>query len=189
MSIRILGGVAKGFEVVAPKSTSTRPTSVLLRRRFFDSHQDLSGIQFIDLCAGSGSMGFEALSRGAVSATFIEESSKAFLTIKENSKNIKNKYQHFDICYEKVDAIKWLKKNSLSFLPNSQYFLYFDPPYDKLNLYDEFFDWLKNSNFQGRVIVEACRQKTMPLIEFEARYGPKVKSFEQGTSFLIVYDY
>ena len=44
---------------------SLRPTSVMLRRKFFDSFQDWEGINFCDLFAGSGAMGFEALSRGS----------------------------------------------------------------------------------------------------------------------------
>jgi 16S rRNA (guanine966-N2)-methyltransferase len=59
MALKILQGEAKGLSLVAP-SSGTRPTSVLLRRKVFDAHQDMSDSIFIDCCAGTGAMGLEA---------------------------------------------------------------------------------------------------------------------------------
>ena len=58
MSIKILGGFARGQVLAVPKTDSIRPTSVMLRRRIYDFFQDLDGFYFLDICAGSGAMGF-----------------------------------------------------------------------------------------------------------------------------------
>jgi 16S rRNA (guanine966-N2)-methyltransferase len=81
MSIKILGGVAKGFTLVTPSESITRPTSVLLKRRLFDFYQNLNGHYFIDLCAGSGSIGIEAASRGAYPVLLVESNPKAYKVI------------------------------------------------------------------------------------------------------------
>ena len=72
MTVKILGGVARGFPLALPRSDLTRPTSVLIKRKLFDWRQDLSGHTFIDLCAGSGAMGFEALSRSADKVVLVD---------------------------------------------------------------------------------------------------------------------
>ena len=84
MSVKILGGVARGFPLALPRSDLTRPTSVMIKRKLFDWRQDLGGYTFIDLCAGSGAMGYEALSRGADKVVLVDSDKYAFMTMKKN---------------------------------------------------------------------------------------------------------
>jgi 16S rRNA (guanine966-N2)-methyltransferase len=63
MSIKILGGIAKGTILFLPDEKLTRPTLVLLKRKIFDAIQNFDGKIFIDACAGSGAIGLEAWSR------------------------------------------------------------------------------------------------------------------------------
>ena len=81
MSLRVLGGKFKGRPIEVP-SSGTRLTSVLLKRRLFDALQSLEGYHFVDLCAGSGAVGLEALSRGADSVTFVDTGKKQVNLIK-----------------------------------------------------------------------------------------------------------
>ena len=67
MAVTILGGQAAHWAVNLPAQVNFRPTSVMLRRKLFDAHQDWTGERFFDVCAGSGAMGMEAASRGAES--------------------------------------------------------------------------------------------------------------------------
>ena len=92
MSIRILGGLGKGHVLEVPPENITRPTSVMLRRKLFDRYQDISDYTFIDICAGSGAMGLEAISRGAKKVIFIENSQKALSILKKNIKSIRKIY-------------------------------------------------------------------------------------------------
>ena len=74
MPLRILGGKAKGQLLKSPPENSiTRPTSVMLKRKFFDAFQDLGEAHFYDLCAGSGSVGIEAWSRGVKQVELVEK--------------------------------------------------------------------------------------------------------------------
>ena len=92
MSVKVLGGWAKGFSLKVPQGDQVRPTSVMLKRRVFDSVQNLEGTIFIDGCAGSGAMGIEAWSRGASEVHLLEKSPKVYRNLEENVKRLEDKY-------------------------------------------------------------------------------------------------
>jgi 16S rRNA (guanine966-N2)-methyltransferase len=180
MSIRILGGSHKGLEIQVPHTNVVRPTSVMLRRRLFDSRQDLSGYHFIDLCAGSGAMGLEALSRGADSADFYESNSKVFAILKKNIQRFLIK-ENKPIAYTKGSFTKaFTKQNHASCI------YFFDPPYEKLELYEEFL--LKLEGLKGEIWIEGDRQKNYSQEDFEAKFGRVSKFFTQGTSYIAILD-
>ncbi len=84
--MRIISGVAGGRVISAPP-LGTRPTSDRVRESLFailDSRIGLEGLRVLDLYAGSGALGLEAVSRGAVHATFVESDAKAAATISSN---------------------------------------------------------------------------------------------------------
>ena len=73
MTMRIGSGELKGRKLHAPKGSATRPTSARLKKSLFDVlSQELDGAHVLDLYAGAGALGLEALSRGAASAVFVE---------------------------------------------------------------------------------------------------------------------
>lgn len=87
--MRISSGTYKGRELKTPKGTKTRPTSSKVRESIFSILQnEIDRARFLDLFAGSGSMGIEALSRGAKEATFVEQDRMAARCIRENLKNL-----------------------------------------------------------------------------------------------------
>ena len=82
-----MAGEAGGRRLKAPLGSSTRPTSDAVREAIFNavaSRMNLAGARVLDLFAGSGALGIEALSRGAAEATFIESDRQAALTIADN---------------------------------------------------------------------------------------------------------
>jgi 16S rRNA (guanine966-N2)-methyltransferase len=82
---RILAGRFRGRALFVPEGCVTRPVRALVRRSLFDSLQaDVVGSRWLDLFAGSGSFGIEALSRGAVHATFIEAGREGLRCLREN---------------------------------------------------------------------------------------------------------
>ncbi|MBO5788308.1 MAG: 16S rRNA (guanine(966)-N(2))-methyltransferase RsmD [Clostridia bacterium] len=88
--MRIITGKAKGIKLLTLEGEQTRPTAERTKQAIFSSLQfDLDGRAVLDLFAGSGQMGLEALSRGAVSCMFIDASPEAMAIIKENAKNTK----------------------------------------------------------------------------------------------------
>ncbi len=85
--MRIITGSAKGKKLVSLEGDATRPTSERIKEAVFSSIQfDLEGRHVLDLFAGSGQMGLEALSRGAEKSTFIDLSREAMDIVKQNAK-------------------------------------------------------------------------------------------------------
>lgn len=85
--MRIVTGSAKGKKLVSLEGDATRPTSERIKEAIFSSIQfDVEGRHVLDLFAGSGQMGLEALSRGAERATFIDLSREAMEIVKQNCK-------------------------------------------------------------------------------------------------------
>ena len=83
--MRIVSGSRKGHTIYAPKGRDTRPTSDRVRENVFNIVAPwIEGARVLDLYAGSGAMGLEALSRGAASAVFVEADAEAVRTIERN---------------------------------------------------------------------------------------------------------
>jgi 16S rRNA (guanine966-N2)-methyltransferase len=82
--MRIIAGSRKGHRIEAPKGDHTRPTSDFVREAAFNLIGPVDGAAVIDLYAGSGAMGMEALSRGAGSCVFVESDREACRTINAN---------------------------------------------------------------------------------------------------------
>jgi 16S rRNA (guanine966-N2)-methyltransferase len=85
--VRVVAGIARGRRLVAPKGEGTRPTSDFVREAIFNSlvsHVDLAGATVLDVFAGTGALGLEALSRGAGHATFVESDRHALVAVRTN---------------------------------------------------------------------------------------------------------
>ena len=82
--MRIVAGEHRGARIFAPKGRDTRPTSDRTREAAFNLIGPVDGATVLDLFAGSGAMGLEALSRGAASATFVENDREALRAIDRN---------------------------------------------------------------------------------------------------------
>ncbi len=85
--MRVVAGIARGRKLVAPKGDVTRPTSDFVREAMFNtlgSFLDIEGASVLDLFAGTGALGIEALSRGADHATFVESQRAALEAIRAN---------------------------------------------------------------------------------------------------------
>jgi 16S rRNA (guanine966-N2)-methyltransferase len=82
--MRVIAGAYKGRRLTAPAGPSTRPTSDRVREALFSILGDVSGLRVLDLFAGSGALGIEALSRGAAEAVFVESGRRAAAAIAAN---------------------------------------------------------------------------------------------------------
>jgi 16S rRNA (guanine966-N2)-methyltransferase len=123
--LRIIAGKYRSRTIVTPKGDATRPTTDRARESLFNilSHNfDLEDAKVLDLFAGSGAFGFEAISRGASHVTFIEHNKKALEAIAENIRSFE---ANDNVTVVKTDVYKWLTA------PTGKYDLIFaDPPYD-----------------------------------------------------------
>jgi 16S rRNA (guanine966-N2)-methyltransferase len=82
--VRIVAGEHRGRRIAAPPGTSTRPTADRVREALFSIVGPVGGLDVLDLFAGSGALGLEALSRGAASATLVERDRAAAACIRAN---------------------------------------------------------------------------------------------------------
>ena len=172
-----------------PKTETTRPTSVMIKRKLFDWRQHMDDYIFVDLCAGSGSMGFEALSRGSQKVYLNDSQRPAFLTLKDNKTKIDGAFK-FDPDMTKVtnlDAKTWILKELPYELPETEnVILFFDPPYENHALYFDILKLLKEANFQGEVWVESDRLKGPKLDLVTGAFHSVIKQVEQGDHFVVV---
>lgn len=189
MSLKILGGLAKSRSLFVSKGQNTRPTSVLLKRRVFDSYQDLTGRHFVDLCAGSGAIGIEAWSRGAESLTLVENHHQAVKAIKENIKMLRTHYDEdfrqrsIRLQEKKVEA--WFKNFIAPKEGTSIFFL--DPPYEIHKIYQTIGLGLLRSRGTNEVWVESDKDKGLPLSFWsESGFEPD-KVYVQGASYLAIF--
>lgn len=87
---RVIGGAARGRRLKAPAGSRTRPTSDRVREALFSSLEaelgGLEGLRFLDLYAGSGAVGLEALSRGAAAATLVEQDRRTAALVRDNAR-------------------------------------------------------------------------------------------------------
>jgi len=138
--LRIVSGEYKGRKLFAPKGSKTRPTLEKTRETVFDvltSRYHLDEYEAIDLFAGSGAMGFEALSRGVCSAIFVELDRKICRLIKTNINRlgVEERSEVVD-----RDVLKWIPKFKWTDCPKV---FFLDPPY-KTELGQQAVDLLSN---------------------------------------------
>lgn len=115
--MRVIAGTARSLPLKAPEGLDTRPTTDRIKETLFNMLQgDIPGSVFVDLFSGSGAIGIEALSRGAVKAYFVDNSPKAVSCIQQNLTFTKTEDRAIvlkqdvgsalsSICEKKVDII------------------------------------------------------------------------------------
>ena len=127
--MRITGGTARGIPLVAPKGKLTRPATDRMREAIFSSlGAHVEGSSVVDLFAGTGAYGLEAISRGAAKATFYETSRKALACLKQNCQAVLKscglKDSTTTICAQDVYAMRSA--------PEKAELVFIDPPYDEM---------------------------------------------------------
>lgn len=162
MMLKILGGELKGRNIKTPNTPTTRPVASILRKSIFDTCQFfIEDALVLDLFAGSGAIGIEALSRGAKFAYFIDNGPIAVTCIKENLQtlNLKSRALVFN-----TDAFLFLS----DYDKDPFDILFIDPPYPiGLPGYQKLLDLLTQTKAvspTSRIFLEAPSQLSAPLL-------------------------
>lgn len=124
--MRIVGGEFRGRTLISPKSADTRPTSDRTRESLFNilvNRLDFEDLRVLDLFAGTGALGIEALSRGADNCVFVENASSPYTVIRQNIENL-NLHERTKLL--KLDATKLGANRGGGFD-----LVFLDPPYSK----------------------------------------------------------
>ena len=143
--MKIISGIYRGIKIDTAKEVSYRPTKSRVRKSIFDLISPFGFLSVLDLFSGTGILGFESISRGASSITFVEKDAKSIRLLHRN----KEKFEGVPIHIIKNKVELFLKHTSDSFD-----LIFADPPYDKID-----YDWLFNSCIKklsknGKLVVE-----------------------------------
>lgn len=180
--MRVIAGSAKRTQLKTVEGIDTRPTTDRIKETLFNMlAPSLYDSNFLDLFAGSGGIGIEALSRGAVRAVFVEQNKKAMDCIKENLKKT-----HFE------DRSQTMQMDVLSALKRMEgketfEYIFMDPPYnhewERLVL-----EYLAESSLltdDGVIIVEASKETEVNYIEDLGFELIKIKDYKTNKHIFI----
>ena len=180
--MRVIAGVYRGRTLKSPADTKTRPTSDRLRETLFNvlAPRIDDSTRFLDLCAGTGAIGIEAISRGASFVTFVDKSRKACALIEDN-------LEHLDIPEDETEIVCLSAETfaGRSF-ENGWDTVYFDPPYDldySTVLYEFGTDESTLLNSDGLLVVEHHSKMAMPDAVGQLRRWRILKQGDSSLSF------
>jgi 16S rRNA (guanine(966)-N(2))-methyltransferase RsmD len=187
--MRIIAGKYRSRILKSLKGNALRPTSDRLRETLFNIlGPNVSGSRFLDIFAGTGAVGIEALSRGAIETVFIENHAAAAVLIRRNlaSLEITNGAQILSL-----DALRALEKIAARHKPTAPPFdfVYVDPPYDEKDQYDRVLGFLGGAPFlsQGCLVIAEHRRR----FELPQRFGRLLQTriLRQGDAALSFFEH
>ncbi|HCG77349.1 MAG: 16S rRNA (guanine(966)-N(2))-methyltransferase RsmD [bacterium (Candidatus Ratteibacteria) CG_4_10_14_3_um_filter_41_18] len=180
--MRIVGGIYRGKRLKIGRDLEVQPTKNRVREALFDILKDIKEGTFLDLYAGLGTIGLEALSRGAKEVVFVEKREECVKIIEKNLNELGIKRKAKIYCLPAEEALTILSKNGKKFK-----FIFLDPPYaiilEKLK---EILEMIGRHQFLihgGTLILEHQRAKNIPRIIApfylykQKEYGKSVLSF------------
>ncbi len=181
--MRVIAGQYRSRRLKGPGTMRIRPTSDRLRETLFNVlGPSIADSYFVDLFAGTGAVGIEAISRGARDVFFVESSVKAARLIRENLASLEIRAGAEVI---EADAVRGLERLASRRLMAD--FIFLDPPYEKADEYSDVLEFLDASHLiapRGIVIVEHFSKMELPqrLDRLEC-----TREIEQGDTLLTFY--
>lgn len=163
--MRVIAGEKRHLLLKTLDDLSIRPTTDMIKETLFNMiHFDIPGKNFLDLFAGSGAIGIEALSRGAFSATFVDNNELAIRVIKENLEHTGLTDKANVVRSDAALSLENLSRKSIKYG-----IVFMDPPYDK-GLYKPVFEKLSKSSLidgDSIIILEtSLRDDAEGIVEF-----------------------
>lgn len=175
--MRIITGRARGKKLVTLEGKDVRPTSDKIKESLFNILQfNIEGRVFLDLFAGSGQIGLEAISRGAEKAVFVDSSKKSIAVIEQN-------VQHTGFTAESkvvnADSLMYIRHTAEKFDV-----AYVDPPY-KTGILQEVLPYVAEAMNEGGIIV--CEHPVDEEVPEEIGEFAKLKDYKYGKIILTAY--
>lgn len=173
--MRIIAGKARSLPLKTVPGMDTRPTTDRIKETLFNMiSPSIPGAVFLDLFAGSGGIGLEAISRGASSAVFVEQNKKAAACIQENIN-----FTHFQsectlLCMDVFAALRTMEGKYQFDV------IFMDPPYNKM-LEKQVLEYLINSNLitgDTLIIAEASLETDFSYVEELGYHIIKTKEYK-----------
>jgi len=172
MGMRVIAGRLGGRRLKAPRGRVTRPTSDRVREGLFAMLGDVGAASVLDLFAGSGALGVEALSRGAARVVFVERDAGAVRALRGNLSDLAIEPTTAEV--RRTDALRALR--SARTLKETYDLIFIDPPYGRAQDLGPELSLVLPSLLSpaARVVVESDRRAPLELqmeVEQERRYG------------------
>jgi 16S rRNA (guanine966-N2)-methyltransferase len=170
--LRVIAGALGGRRLKAPRGTRTRPTSARVREALFALLGDVQGAVALDLFAGSGGLGIEALSRGAARVVFVERSRAALRALHDNLGSLQIGSERAKVHgAEVMAALRSARKAA-----DTYDLVFIDPPYSRASDLGRELSLLLPSLLEpgARIVVESDRRAPLGLeaeLERERTYG------------------
>ncbi len=180
MSIRVIAGKYRHRLISYPSSNLTRPTKDRIREALFSILGDIEGLTVLDLYAGSGALGIEALSRGAEKCYFVDNYIEAINCINNNIKNLAIN-NAIVINSDDITALSKLKNEGIIFD-----LILLDPPYLK-GEYETILSFLIDNNMLNKgsqIVIERTKDINYDIFAFS-----KIKHYHYGEIYLDVIKY
>ena len=181
--MRIIAGAFKGRNLKSPPSMNVRPTSDRLRETLFNVIAPrIEDARFLDLCAGSGAVGIEALSRGASHVTFVDRSRKSCTLIESNLELCRvAEEQQVIYCSEVYEFLRQTTSGPWDII-------FFDPPYK--DEYLRTLDFIGSNSSKlladdGLLVAEHHHKNALPETVGKLR---RIRVLKQGDSALSFYE-
>ncbi|SMC09641.1 16S rRNA (guanine(966)-N(2))-methyltransferase RsmD [Nitratiruptor tergarcus] len=185
LSTRVIGGKYKGKKILLPQKSVTRSSKNMLREALFNILQfDIVDKNFVEVFGGSGSVGLEALSRGAKEVFFIEKNRNSYNVLKKNIASIDEKSckLRFGDAFEAIwDVIEDLRRKK------EKAYFYFDPPFSIREGYEDIYEQVSELIKKiPKEAVEAIIIEHMSSHDFDEQLGnyQLVKKRKYGKSTL-----
>jgi 16S rRNA (guanine(966)-N(2))-methyltransferase RsmD len=180
--MRVISGLYRGRILRSPAGLKTRPTSDRLRETLFNvlSPRISDETRFLDLCAGTGAIGIEALSRGVAFVTFVDKSRRSCALIEEN-------LDMLGVPEDRTEIVNLQAETFSSRLHDRRWDIaFYDPPYDA-NYAPVIFDFGENTHTllsdDGILVVEHHTKKAIPDASGSLRRWRVLKQGETSLSF------
>lgn len=172
MPMRVIAGIYRHRNLKYPENNpNIRPTKDRIREAFFSSLGDISDKTFLDLYAGSGAMGIEAISRGASKSYFVDNNLEAIGYIKDNLHTLKIENAEVLIMDDMI-ALNHFKEQNIKFD-----IIFLDPPY-KSERYFEVLEFIYNNNLLKEKGVLAFESDSK--IPLNPLWYSKIKEYHYG---------
>ncbi|MFI3326090.1 MAG: 16S rRNA (guanine(966)-N(2))-methyltransferase RsmD [Clostridia bacterium] len=173
--MRVISGEKRGKKLITLQGEAVRPTTDRVKESIFNILQfDIAGRSFLDLFAGSGQMGIEALSRGAKKVVFVDSARESITVCKKNLENLELKANVVN-----SDSLTFVKNTAETFD-----IAFLDPPYNKGIIEAVLPDLVKKINIGGSIVCEHAAQSTLPQ---QVEDFVLFKTYKYGKIMLTIY--
>jgi len=175
--MRVITGIARGRKLKEPEGNATRPTTDMVKEAMFNIIQfDIEGRRVLDLFAGTGQLGIEALSRGAATCDFVDREKTGYQLVRAN------------LASTELPGGRVYQSDAASFLKRGQRYdlIFFDPPHELKNI-DQIIEKIVQFDILNQNGIMVCETKAETVLPEVAEPYQKGREYRYGKTKITLY--